>query len=588
MQSVQLRGTTQPFMKISVRNLFAGDLFKDNPYGLPAAELGPSVYVGSAVVNLLALALPLSVLQIYDRVLPNASFDTLTIMIVALIGVLVVDGVLKYCRAYYVNWTAASFTHKLSTRALNVMMASPPSHFGRAPASEHLERLSSVFGLGDYLGGQSRVVSIDILFIPIFAGVIILVGGPIFFAPLTLFAVFGYFALQRTKNLSRAIAEKEEQDSRKYDFIIEALKSVQTIKSMAMEPLMMRRFERLQAASSVVVRRLVGLTNETQNFSALYAATSATTIVFIGALLVLHGRLTIGGLACCMLLSSQLLQPLLRSLAAWNESRLATHRRDRVEDVFADAPAFDEQSDVEDTQLFNAEFSAKPFALRDVRISYGDGAVLFENATLQAAAGEMIALKGDDGSGRTPLLRTMIGDIAPEAGEILIDGDPIDALDASSLRAAVRYVGQTPTTFRGTILENLTLFGALPAASALWASKLIGLDEEVIRMPLGYDTPLRSASGRDIPAATAQRICIARAIATKPSILLLDEANASLDLQGERQFIEALKKLHGVVTIVLAAHRPSLIALADAAYEVRGRKVAPFAPPSPQQQSVRQ
>lgn len=576
-------------MKIPIRNLFAGDLFKDNPHGLPAAELGPSVYVGSAVVNLLALALPLSILQIYDRVLPNASFDTLTIMIVALIGVLVVDGVLKYCRAYYVNWTAASFTHKLSTRALNVMMSKAPSRFGGAPASEHLERLNSVYGLGDYLGGPSRVVSIDILFIPIFAGVIILVGGPIFFVPLTLFAVFGYFAMKRTKNLSRTIAEKEEQDARKYDFIIEALKSVQTIKSMAMEPLMMRRFERLQAASSVVIRRLVGLTNETQNFSALYAAMSAATIVFIGALLVLNGRLTIGGLACCMLLSSQLLQPLLRSLAAWNESQLATHRSGRVKDIFEGAPASEEtQTDVENTQLFNAEFSAKSFALRNLKLSYGDGTVLFENASLNAAAGDLIAIRGDDGSGRTSLLRTMIGDITPEAGEILIDGEPIDVLDASSLRASVRYVGQTPTTFRGAILDNLTLFGALPAASALWASKLIGLDDEVIRMPLGYDTPLRSASGRDIPAATAQRICIARAIATRPSILLLDEANASLDLPGERKFIEALKKLRGAVTIVLAAHRPSLIALADAAYEVRAGEIVPIAPSSPEQQSVRQ
>lgn len=575
-------------MKIPVQNLFAGDIFKDSSHGLPAAALGPSVYAGSAVVNLLALALPLSILQIYDRVLPNASFDTLTVMITALIGVLFVDIVLKYCRAFYVNWTAASFTHKLSTRALNVMMSSAPSKFGRAPASEHLERLNSVFGLGDYLGGQARVVSIDILFIPIFAGVIILVGGPIFFVPLSLFAIFGYFAIRRTDNLSATIAEKEEQDSRKYDFIIETLKSVQTIKSMAMEPLMMRRFERLQASSSVVVRRLVGLTNETQNFSALYASMSAATIVFIGALLVLNGRLTIGGLACCMLLSSQLLQPLLRSLAAWNESRLADHRRDRVEDIFSDVPDVDEaNTEIESAQLYNAEFSPKAVELKDVVISYGDGPPLFENATMKAAAGEMIAVKGGNGCGRTSLLRTMIGDVVPTAGEICIDGKTIDNVDASSIRASVRYVGQIPTTFRGTILENLTLYGALPATTALWASKIIGLDDEVIRMPLGYDTPLRSSSGRDIPAATAQRICIARALATKPAILLLDEANASLDMQGERQFIEALKQLHGSMTIILAAQRPSLIALADAAYEVRDHRVIPSATQSPQQKMVR-
>ncbi len=574
-------------MKTQVQHFLTGDLFQDNPRGLPAATLGPSVYVGSAVVNLLALALPLAILQIYDRVLPNAAFDTLAIMIAALIGVLIVDGVLKYCRAFYVNWTAASFTHRLSTRALGAMMSSPPSAFGRTPASEHLERLNSISGLGDYLGGQSRVVSIDILFIPIFAGVIILVGGPIFLAPLTLFGIFGYFAVKRTQNLSAAIAEKEEQDSRKYDFIIEALKGVQTIKSMAMEPLMMRRFERLQAASSVVVRRLVAITNETQNFSALYASMSTATIVFIGALMVLNGRLTIGGLACCMLLSSQLLQPLLRSLAAWNEAYLATHRRERIEDIFNDTPLTDESGDMETTQPFNANFAAKSVAMRNAVISYSDGAPLFDKVTLNAEAGQMIAIKGEDGSGRTSLLRAMIGDIAPDAGEILIDGEPIDALNAAALRASVRYVGQSPTTFRGSILENLTLFGALPATSALWASRLIGLDEEVIRMPLGYDTPLRSAAGRDIPAATAQRICIARAIATKPSVLLLDEVNASLDLHGERQLIDALKTLHGSVTIILTAHRPSLIALADAAYEAKGGKVTPLETAASSRRQVR-
>ena len=575
-------------MKILVKSFFTGDLFADNQRDLPTAALGWSVYAGSAVVNLLALALPLAILQIYDRVLPNAAFDTLAILITALVGVLIVDAVLKYCRAYYVNWTAASFTHKLSTRALGTMMASQPSGFGRTPASEHLERLNSVSGLGDYLGGQSRVVSIDILFIPIFAAVIILVGGLIFLVPLTLFGVFGYFAVRRTQQLSRTIAEKEEQDSRKYDFIIEALKGVQTIKSMAMEPLMMRRFERLQAASSVVIRRLVGVTNETQNFSALYASASTATIVFIGALLVLNGRLTIGGLACCMLLSSQLLQPLLRSLAAWNEAYLATHRRERVEDIFDGAPQAEDLEDAETTQPFNASFAAKSVVLKGVSISHNDGAPLFRDVTLTAKAGDIIAVKGEDGSGRTSLLRALIGDIVPDAGEILIDAEPIDALHADSLRASVRYVGQSPTTFRGSILENLTLFGALPAPSALWASRLIGLDEEVIRMPLGYDTPLRSAAGRDIPAATAQRICIARAIATRPSILLLDEANASLDLHGERQFIEALKTLRGSITIFLTTHRPSLIALADAAYETRDGGVFPLPPAAPDQRSVRQ
>ena len=570
------------------KNLSVGSLFSKQREGLPDPALGPSVYAGSAVINLLALALPLAILQIYDRVLPNAAFDTLSVMIAALAGVLIIDMILKYCRTYFINWTAAAYTHKLSSKALKAMMSAAPSRHGRATVSEHLERLNSVHGLGDYLGGQSRVVSIDILFIPIFAGVIILIGGPIFFAPLLLFAVFGYFAMQRTKRLSETIEEKEEQDSRKYDFIIEALQGVQTVKSLAMEPLMMRRFERLQASSSVVVRRLIALTGETQNFSALYASMSAATIVCVGALLVLNGQLTIGGLACCMLLSSQLLQPLLRSLSAWNESQLAGHRRERIKTVFNQAPGADEEAADEETPFpYNRNFSPKSVALENVTIRRGEGEPLFRKLSLSVPAGATVALRGEDGSGRTSLLRAIMGDVAPSEGFIRIDQRPATSMSASQQNPYVRYVGQTPTAFRGSILENLTLFGALPTASALWASRLIGLDNEVIRMPLGYDTPLRSASGRDIPAATAQRICIARALATKPSVLILDEANSALDWEGERFLIDALKELRGSITIILATHRPSLIALADTAYDVRNRALAPIERPAAQQQGGR-
>jgi ABC-type multidrug transport system fused ATPase/permease subunit len=155
------------------------------------------------------------------------------------------------------------------------------------------------------------------------------------------------------------------------------------------------------------------------------------------------------------------------------------------------------------------------------------------------------------------------------AGSVMIGDQPIGA----TTRDSVRYVGQNPTLFRGTILENLTLFGDIPAGAALEASRLIGLDDEVVRMPLGYDTMLKNASGRDVPAPTAQRLCLARALTSKPSVLVLDEANTVLDLAGEQKLAHALRLLRGKVTILLATHRPSLIALADEAYEIAGKTI---------------
>ena len=138
--------------------------------GLSEPSLSIATYAASAVINTLALALPITILQIYDRVLPNEAFDTLTALILVLIGVIFVDGLLKYFRSAVINWSAASFTHNLSVKALSTMLSSRPSQFNRVTASEHLERLNSISGLGGYLGGQSRVVAVDILFITYICG----------------------------------------------------------------------------------------------------------------------------------------------------------------------------------------------------------------------------------------------------------------------------------------------------------------------------------------------------------------------------------------------------------------------------------
>lgn len=534
---------------------------------LAEPPLSLSTYVASGVVNVLALALPLTILQIYDRVLPNAAFDTLAALIVVLLGVVAVDGILKYFRSAIVNWSAASFTHNLTVKALSSMLATRPSKFARTMASEHLERLNAISGLGSHLGGQSRIVAVDILFIPIFAAVIILVGGAIFFVVLSLFAVFGYLALRRTRALNETIAEREMHESRKNDFIIEVLRSMQTVKALAMEPLMMRRFERLQSAASVNTKRAIKLTGAAQTYSAMYASLSVVAIVGVGAVMVLNGRLTLGALACCMLLSSQLLQPLMRSLASWNDIQLAKHRKDRVAAIF-------EECDQPSSAPVNFQNRARPksVTLRNVTVQYGDAKPLFENLNFEIPAGAIVAIKGADGSGRSSLLRVLMGDTPITEGEVLIG----DQKGAENARAAVRYVGQSPTIFRGTILDNLTLFGELPAKSALTASRIVGLDDEIVKMPLGYDTMLKSAAGRDVPAPTAQRISIVRALAMRPSVLILDEANTLLDFAGEQRFAEALQRLRGKITIVLATHRPSLIRLADKAYEVSGGKLVPL------------
>lgn len=548
---------------------------------LPEPPLGAATYAASAIVNLLALALPLTVLQVYDRVLPNAAFETLTVLILLLAGAILTDAVLKYLRSKVVNWSAASFTHRLNLRALGAMLSARPSSFSKTTSSEHLERLNAISGLGNHLSAQSRTVIVDILFIPVFSAVILLVGGWIFAGVVILFGVFGYLALRGTQSLNELIDEREVLDARKQDFIIEVLKSIHTVKANAMEPLIMRRFERMQSAASVLTRRMIKLTGVTQTYQAAYASLSTVMIVSVGAMLAIDGRLTLGALACCMLLSSQLLQPLMKSLTSWNEIKLAEHRRGRVTAVF------DECNDpVPPKQSFPSRFKPKTVRLKDVTIGYDDGPVLFEKLNLEIKAGSFIAINGKDGSGRSTLLRAFLNDAPVTHGDIIVSDDLSEAHSSAIARRSIRFVGQNPVIFRGTILDNITLFGDTPANVALSAAKFMGLDEEIVRMPLGYDTMLKSSTASDVPIPTAQRITLTRALAMRPSVLILDEANTLLDLTGEQQFISALEKLRGKVTIIIASHRPSIVRLADRTYEIRDKALVETTPQAEQNKAA--
>lgn len=531
----------------------------------PEPEASKPVLAGSMAINFLALALPITILQVYDRVLPNAAFTTLNALILGLCAVIVIDLALKHARSFVLSWAGAAYAHKTSTDAMKTILKSSPSAINEMPVAGHLDRISSINSVGDYLSGQSRIVKIDMFFIPLFAAVIFIVGGPLLLVPIALFGVFGYLAFRRTETLRAAVEDRETTDARKNDFIIETLKSMPTVKSLATEPSILRRFERLQLHSSDVVRRTIVLTSTAQTYAAVFASLSTISIVAAGAVLVIHGQLTIGGLACCMLLSSQLLQPLTKILSAWNEIQLAEHHREKVNQIFDDAPPQLEQTNDGAAPIIK---SPARVSIRKLSLDDGESKQHFENLNLDIPAGAMVAFRGDDSSGRTSLLRAITGEKEPKKGAVCIGDVVATPQTMPAVRNAVRYVSQKPVIFRGTILENLSLFGKTQTDACLWASTLIGLDKEIVRMPLGYDTRLENTSSLDIPASTAQRICIARAIAMRPAVLIFDESNTSLDLQGEKEFITALQKLNGKMTVLLATHRPSICRLADLVYDV--------------------
>lgn len=547
----------------------SGSLSRDRHRAHPpmrpkASRLPASIYLGSAFINFLGLALPLTILHVYDRVLPNQAFDTLAMLVLGLFGVIILESVLRIARGAIMGWRAAAFGHQSSMDAMARLMISNPHKLQSSKASSLIAQLQALSDMAEFQGSTARLLLIDIAWVPIFAIVITVIAGPLIAVPVVFLAAFVFYIFFQTRRLRGIINTREEVEERKYDFMLETLQTMQTIKSHAMEPLMMRRFERLQSASSLKLKQNVLASQNIVQAAGLFATLMTMGVVFFGALMVISGTLTIGALAACMLLSSQMMQPVMRSLQSWTQIVQNDHKQAEVDKLYAQIAA--EPARIEPVIRRQPDFAPAPVSIRDLSFVGANDQVIFEHLNLDVSAGQFVGLKGADGSGRSVLLRSIMGDLMPTTGEISIAGLP-----PHEKRDAVSYVGQVPQVFRGSILDNLTLFGTYTADDAKRVADLTGLSSEIHRLPDGFDTQLLGSANPELSTAFSQLICIARAVVSKPSVLLLDASNNGLDAKTETAFAHMLKRLSGQVTIILATQRPSLVRDADMIFELANK-----------------
>lgn len=540
-------------------------------------RLPVSVYVSSAVINILGLALPLTILHVYDRVLPNQAFNTLAMLVIGLLCVVVLDSMLRIARGGIMGWRAASFGHRESLDAMARLMSSNAGNVQKTKASALISQLQALTDMAEFQGSTARLLLIDIVWVPVFAVVITIIAGPLIAVPALFLIGFIFYISFQTRRLRRIIDTREQVEERKYDFMLETLQTMQTVKSHAMEPLMMRRFERLQSASSLELKHNVLASQTIAQAAGLFAMLMTMGVVFFGALMVIGNSLTIGALAACMLLSSQMMQPIMRSLQSSTQIVQNAHKQSEVEKLYAQIS--DQPVTIEPVTRHQPDFAPAPVQVQRLSVKGPNGQPLFEHLNLDIEAGQFVGLKGADGSGQSVFLRSIMGDLTPAFGQILINGIPV-----RHKQPRVSYVGQVPQVFRGTILDNLTLFGTYTVEDAKWVAELTGLTPEIHRLPDGFDTQLLGSANPELSTAFSQLVCIARAIVSKPSVLLLDASNNGLDAKTETAFAQMIQRLSGQVTIILATQRPSLLRNADLIFELSDKtgRIVP-APPSPAQ-----
>ena len=328
-------------------------------------RLPRSVIIATVMINVLGLALPLTILQVYDRILANQSLGTLLWLMIALCVVILLEAILKILRFYLMAWSATKAAFASEAAAVERILSAPASDIGGDNPTSWMNRFDSLEQYNNFKSGQSLLVLIDLPFLAIYLAIILLVAGPLVLPVIAVVACFTIFVMIKAAAMRQILLKRVEHDQRRYDFIVEALTGVEAIKSMAMEPQMQRRLERLQASSADIMfeRNLLG--NQFTTIMSLMTNVILIVVVSSGALMVIDGGLSICALACTTMLTSRLVQPIMRFIPACLElesARIAKERTDRLFQIGNATPYWSAGSHAQSRS--RAEFRSKVFAFR--------------------------------------------------------------------------------------------------------------------------------------------------------------------------------------------------------------------------------
>lgn len=518
----------------------------------------PRLIICSLAINILSLALPVMTLQVYDRIIANGSEATLNVLAIGVACAIVLESMLRLARAYVTSWAGASFEHKTSCAAIKHLLKADIENVERQSAGEYLNRVASISKLREFYSGYALMTLIDLPFVFLFIGLIAYTAHSLVLVPLMMLGIFILVASRSSKAIKEALTKRDAHDEARYDFILEALSGIHTIKSGAYESIFMRKHEMMQQRCSAANYKVAVAGGNAFNQGYIFTSLMVSAIVAFGAIKAAQGGLTMGTLIACVLLSSRIMQPVQRAMALWTRYQDFNLAKEHVDSLFTLPITVVPESN-------NEYGNAGILDLNNISYNYASNN-LFRNISLKLNRGECISISSNAGTGKTTLLKLISGVYRPNAGTVKVDG--VDPYHYKS-EELLEHVGYLPTQgviYRGSIYNNLTRFGKTPADKAFEIAELLGIDAEVAKLPNGYNTMLEGTTADNIPPGLKQRIAMARVLACKPRIILFDHADRALDKEGYNQVYRLLGKLKGKATMIIVSSDRNLLRLAEKEY----------------------
>jgi len=527
------------------------------------------LFLASVGINVLSLALPIVLMQVYDRIVPTHATNTLLWLVIGFLCALMLESVLRICRSTITNWMSARFEHTVAHACVSRWLNCVLEDFERDGAGVHLDRIRAVNNLRTFYAGQAFQLMLDLPFALLFLAVIWFLGGwqvvaYISGAACVFMVIIGFIRARYGEN---RLKQKTMAD-RRYNFLVEALSGIHTIKAITLEESMLRRHERLEAEAVRSDYDVIFIGNLPVSLGNMFSQLILFGVLFVGGSLAIQGQMTLGSLAACTLLSGRFFQPF-RSLASfWVRHADVQIAKSQIRDIVE----LREESD-SGAPCLPAEIAGR-IEVEGISFQYDEGTQkIADDLTLKIEPNEMICLHTHGSRGTTTLLNLIYGLYPLSEGKVLIDGIDLSQICHNDFKGRIEYVGQQGTLFNGTVFDNLTLFNPAHRDAAIDAAGLLQLDDVLSELPLGYETQVGNRLYEFFSTGIIQRICLARALTIRPRILLLDKVNDAMDSDSEQLFFWLLEKLKGQCTIVMATGSPKILEMADTIYTLTDGKL---------------
>lgn len=517
------------------------------------------IFIASLLINIFALASPLFIMNVYDRVVPNpGTSSTLWVLASGVIIVMLFDFLMRNLRAYFIDSAGKNIDIQLSKNIfehlLDIKMGSRPNSVGTLANT-----VQAFEAFREFITSATVSVLVDVPFAIIFLIVIGILGGwiaiiPILAVPLILF--FGVFV---QKPLDAMIRKSYRYSAEKHAILVETLSSVEAIKGMRVEGHMQKLWENVLESASQLSVRLRTLATLGINFSMFIQQVAVVLLVIAGVFTIQNGHMSVGALVACTILTSRALVPISQVagiLARYQQSKTAIQALDTIMLLPTERPK-------DKKFLYLSKFSGD-IEFRDVTFNYPDQPVsALSHISFHIKPNEKVGIIGTTGSGKSTIIKLIMKFYEPTKGNILIDGYEEHQLDPAELRYFIGYVPQDITLFHGTIKENI-IFGAsnVDDNAILTAANISTVDSFVAHHPEGFNRPV-GERGQFLSGGQRQAIVIARALILDPSVLIVDELGNSMDDATIALLIDRFKKYLSNKTLILVTHKAILLNLVD-------------------------